>query len=240
MPQGESKRKLQCEQECRGAGSALSTFHKPISADDLGSSGLENRRGAWRESAYLRSITGPNEGYFIPGRMEMYFADKVMPNWQVMVTLGDLFPRFPLGVCGGGMGGNPLFSHQALTERSKDKQHPRDAAHSVWRASSTQRWFLHDHLHFQWGHFLTEPRSPAASVLESPVYAEWASVGINVKQTFLVIMTAMQKDWRTQEKTRIRLFSGFKCWPSDKKGTHSCFHHELMFTLKVEWEALVD
>lgn len=102
--------KLQCEQECRGAGSALSTFHKPISADDLGSSGLENRRGAWRESAYLCSITGPNEGCFIPGRMEMYFADKVMPNWQVMVTLGDLFPRFPLAVWGGEREESSFFS----------------------------------------------------------------------------------------------------------------------------------
>ena len=92
--------KLQWEQECRGAGSALSTFHKPISADDLGSSGLENRRGAWRESAYLRSISGPNEGYFIPARMEMYFADKLRPNWQLMVTLGGA----PAWVGGGGRG----------------------------------------------------------------------------------------------------------------------------------------
>lgn len=94
-----------------------------------GSSGLENRRerGAGWELVYLYNITNPSEGSFLPGHMEMYFADKVMPNWQVMATLGDLFPRLPLGVCGG----NHLFSHQALTERSEDKQHPRDTTHSV-------------------------------------------------------------------------------------------------------------
>ena len=76
---------------------------------------------------YLRSVTDPNEGsLLLPGHMEMYFADKLMPNWQVMATLGDLFPRLPLGVCVCVCvrGGNHLFSHQALTERSKDKQHP--------------------------------------------------------------------------------------------------------------------
>lgn len=82
----------------------FSTFHKPISADDLGSSGLENRQVGCRqgrELVYLCSITNPNEGSFLPGHMEMYFADKVVPNWQVIATLGDLFPMLLLGVCGG-------------------------------------------------------------------------------------------------------------------------------------------
>lgn len=147
------------------------------------SSGLENRQdqGARRPFVYVCKITNPNEGSFLPGHMEMYFADTVMPNWQVMATLGDLFPRLPLGVCGG----NHLFSHQALTERSEDKQHPRDTTHSVWRASSMHRWFLHDNLHFQWGHFLTEPRSAAEShILKSCVC--WSSIcWSNVKQTSL-------------------------------------------------------
>lgn len=87
-----------------------------------------------------------NEGSCTPGHMELYFADKVASNWQVMATFGDLFPRLPSGECRR----NRLFSHQAATERPEDKQRPRDTAHGVWRASSMQRWFLH----FQWGHFL--------------------------------------------------------------------------------------
>lgn len=63
----------------------------------------------------------------MPGHTEMYFADKVMSNWQVVATLGDLFPRLPLGACRR----NRLFSHQAVTERSEDKRHPRDTAHGV-------------------------------------------------------------------------------------------------------------
>lgn len=27
----------------------------------------------------------------------LFFADKVLPNWQVIATVGDLFPRLPLG-----------------------------------------------------------------------------------------------------------------------------------------------
>lgn len=68
-----------------------------------------------------------NEGSCMPGHMEMYFADKVVSNWQVMATFGDLFPSLPSGVCRR----NRLFSHQAATERPEDKQHPRDTAHGV-------------------------------------------------------------------------------------------------------------
>lgn len=52
--------------------------------------------------------------------MEMYFADKVASNWQVMATFGDLFPRLPSGECRR----NGLFSHQAATERPEDKTTP--------------------------------------------------------------------------------------------------------------------
>ncbi len=64
---------------------------------------------------HLCSISEPNEGSFLPGHMEMYFADKVMPNWQVMAAYGDLSPRLPLGV---GVcvwwGGSSVFSSGAV------------------------------------------------------------------------------------------------------------------------------
>lgn len=48
---------------------------------------------------------------------ELYFADKVIADLQVMTTLGDFFPRFSAE-------SYHLFSHQALKERAVDKRHP--------------------------------------------------------------------------------------------------------------------
>lgn len=128
--------------------------------------GEGSRQGVGVSVQYHQS---KNEGSCMPGHMEMYSADKVVSNWQVMATFGDLFPRLPSGVCRR----NRLFSHQAATERPEDKQRPRDTAHGVWRASSMQRWFLH----FQWGHFLAfRCREPQC----------WTSILlVSVKQTSL-------------------------------------------------------
>lgn len=50
----------------------------------LGSSGLEEAGGGSRQGFVV--IANTNEDSSMSGHMEMYFADKVTPNWQVGAT----------------------------------------------------------------------------------------------------------------------------------------------------------
>lgn len=101
--------------------------HRPIRGGDLGS-GLEQERGGRR----CIRVTSPGRRKALG---EMNFADTIAPNRQVEATSGDSFSRLPqcvrvrvcMRVCARCVWTGVVFvSHQAPTERSEDKRHPRD------------------------------------------------------------------------------------------------------------------
>lgn len=126
---------------------------------------------------------------FLPGHMEMYFVNKVMPNWQVMATSGDLFPRLPLGVCGGESSFFSSGADRAFRGQTTPQRYNPQCLKSVQHAEMVSAWQIcisNEDISWQ-SHVLLQ-----RAIFLSHAYAEQATVG-KCKADLLVIVILMQK-----------------------------------------------